>query len=55
MNPQALSVADWHADKACNAYAKAQYFARKERWKDYEASLMVYARHLKIADTLRCE
>ena len=54
MSTIALSVADWHAEKACNAYAKAQYFGRKERWKDYEAQLMVYARHLKIADMLRC-
>ena len=53
MNQQSLAVADWHAEKACNAYAKAQYFGRKERWKDYEAQLMVYARHLKIADILR--
>lgn len=49
------SVADWHAEKACLAYAKAQFHARKEQWAKYEAALAVFSRHIRIADLLRVQ
>ncbi len=47
------AIADWHADKACDAYSQHIGCSRRGDHETAEMHLRVFARHIAIADRFR--